>query len=141
MDANELMQKCRDAWNKKDKKAFLAYFTENSETTGPGGLVLRGLEGVETLWEAWQGAFPDNQVTSSNVFAAGDQVCGQGTFAGTHTGTLDGVDGSQIPPTGRQVSVSLAEVNTIRDDKFITMHIYFDRVELLTQLGRLPTPE
>ncbi|MGH3719144.1 MAG: ester cyclase [Pseudonocardiaceae bacterium] len=141
MNADEIMQKSRDAWNKKDKEAFLAYFTEHSELTGPGGLTLQGLAGVEMLWEAWRGAFPDNQVTSRNVFAAGDQVCGEGTFEGTHTGTLNGADGSQIPPTGRHVSLSSAEVNTIRDDKFVTMHIYLDQVELLTQLGRPPTPD
>ena len=47
MDIKELVQKSVDDWNAKDKKAFVANFTKKSEITGPGGLVLHGLEGVE----------------------------------------------------------------------------------------------
>lgn len=37
MDIKELVQKSVDEWNAKDKKAFVANFTESSEITGPGG--------------------------------------------------------------------------------------------------------
>lgn len=64
MDVKKLVLKSVDDWNKKDKEAFLANFTESSEITGPGGVLLSGLAGVETLWETWQGAMPDNQGTA-----------------------------------------------------------------------------
>lgn len=139
MDVNELIKNSLEAWNKKDKEAFLANMTESSEIISPGGLVLRGREGAETFWNVWQGAFPDSRGTVSNVFVAGDQACDEGTFEGTHTGTLYGTDGNQIPPTGKRVSLSIAQVRTIRDGKFVTDRIYFDQVELLTQLGLMPT--
>lgn len=138
MDIKELHLSARDAWNKKDKEAFFAYMSENIEITMPGGLVLRGLQGLETQWSVWQGAFPDNQAPITNIFAAGDQACAQATFEGTHTGTLHGADGSQIPSTGRHVSLPIVHVSTVRDGKFRAFRIYFCRVELLTQLGLMP---
>jgi predicted ester cyclase len=137
MDIKELVQKSVDDWNAKDKKAFVANFTENSEITGPGGLVLHGLEGVEKLWDVWQGALPDNQGVIGNVFASGDRACAEVIFEGTQTGTLYIADG-QIPATGRRVRVPIAQVHTICDDRFVSSHLYFDQFGLLAELGLIP---
>ena len=138
MDVKEFVLKSVDEWNKKDKEAFLAHFTERSQITGPDGVALHGLQGVEMFWEVWQGAFSDNNGTISNIFAAGDRACTEVTVEGTHTSTLHLTDGSQIPATGRQLCLRVAQVHTIRDDKFLASHIYFDQFDLLTQLGLIP---
>lgn len=137
MDIKELVQKSVDEWNAKDKKAFVANFTERSKITGPGGLVLHGLEGVEKLWDVWQGALPDNQSAIGDVFASGDRACAEVVFEGTQTGTLYIADG-QIPATGRRVSVPIAQIHTVCDDKFVTSHLYFDQFGLLAELGLIP---
>ena len=137
MDITELVQKSVDEWNAKDKKAFVANFTDSSEITVPGGLVLHGLDGVEKLWDAWQCALPDNQSAIGNVFAAGERACAEVIFEGTHTGTLHIADG-QVPATGRRVCVPIAQVHTVCDDKFVTTHLYFDQFELLAELGLIP---
>jgi predicted ester cyclase len=137
MDIKELVQKSVDEWNAKDKKAFVANFTERSKITGPGGLVLHGLEGVEKLWDVWQGALPDNQGAIGDVFASGDRACAEVVFEGTQTGTLYIADG-QIPATGRRVSVPIAQIHTVCDDKFVTSHLYFDQFGLLAELGLIP---
>jgi len=137
MDIKELVQKSVDDWNAKDKKAFIGNFTERSEITAPGGLVLHGLAGVEKLWDIWQGALPDNQGAIGTVFAAGDRACAEVIFEGTQTGTLHIADG-QIPATGRRVCVPVAQVHTICDGKFVTSHLYFDQFGLLAELGLIP---
>jgi len=137
MDIKELVQKSVDEWNAKDKKAFVANFTERSKITGPGGLVLHGLEGVEKLWDVWQGALPDNQGAIGDVFASGDRACAEVVFEGTQTATLYIADG-QIPATGRRVSVPIAQIHTVCDDKFVTSHLYFDQFGLLAELGLIP---
>jgi predicted ester cyclase len=101
-------------------------------------VALYGLQGVETFWEVWQGAFSDNKSTTSNIFAAGDRVCAELTVESTHNGTLHFADGSQIPATGRHLRLLVAQVHTISDIKFLTSHIYFDQFDLLTQLGLIP---
>jgi predicted ester cyclase len=138
MDVKELVQKSVDEWDKKDKEAFLAHFTERSEITGPDGVALHGLQGVEKFWEVWQGAFSDNKSTISNIFAAGDRACAELTIESTHNGSLHLADGNQIPATGRHLCLPVAQVHTIRDSKFLISHIYFDQFDLLTQLGLIP---
>jgi hypothetical protein len=137
MDVKELVQKSVDDWNKKDKEAFVDNFTQSSVITGPGGLVLHGLEGAEILWDVWQGAMPDNHGVIGTVFASDDHACVEVTFEGIHTGTLHIADG-QIPATGRHVCVPIAQVHMICDDKFVTTHLYFDQFGLLTELGLMP---
>ncbi|HJT03811.1 MAG TPA: nuclear transport factor 2 family protein [Pseudonocardiaceae bacterium] len=137
MDIKELVQKSVDDWNAKDKKAFIGNFTERSEITAPGGLVLHGLASVEELWDIWQGALPDNQGAIGTVFAAGDRACAEVIFEGTQTGTLHIADG-QLPATGRRVCVPVAQVHTICDGKFVTSHLYFDQFGLLAELGLIP---
>jgi predicted ester cyclase len=140
MDATEIIRTTYDYWNKKDKDSFLTDHTESSQITAPGGLVLRGLAGAEMFWEGWQSAFPDNHLTIRAIFGAGDQVAVEATFEGTHTGTLHAPDGSQIPPTGEHVSAPYVEIFTVRNDKIATDHLYFDQVDLLTQLNLMPAP-
>ena len=139
MDAKDLIQNSLDAWNAKDLEAFLANMTESSEIVAPGGFFLRGQEGAKTFWNVWQGAFPDSKGSISNVFATGEHACDEVMFEGTHTGTLHRADGSQILPTGKRVRLPMVQVRIIRDSKFVTDHIYFDQIELLTQLGLPPT--
>ncbi len=93
--------------------------------------------GAETLWDIWQGAFPDNQGVITGVFVSADRACAEVTFVGTHTGPLHIADG-QIPATGRSVYVPVAQVHTMRDDKFATSHLYFDQLGLVLELGLMP---
>jgi steroid delta-isomerase-like uncharacterized protein len=135
MDATELVRAHDDYWNKGDKDSFVANFTESCEITTSGGLVLRGLAGAEIFWEAWHGAFPDTHLTIRDIFGTDNQVATEATFEGTHTGTLHTPDGSQIPPTGKHVSAPYVAIFTLQGDKIAAKHLYFDQVELLTQLG------
>ncbi len=140
MDAKSLVQKAYDDWNNRDKDAFLARFAEGSKMTTPGGLMLSGRDGVEMFWETYQGAAPDNQAIIRNLFSADNQAGVEATFEGTHTGVLHGADGRQIPPTGRHISVPLVEFYTFHGDEIATLHVYYDQVDLLTQLGLMPEP-
>lgn len=140
MVAKELVQRIYEDWNKKNKDSFLADFTESSEITAPGGLIMRGLAGAEMFWEGWHSAFPDNHLTIRTIFGTNDQIAVEATFEGTHTGILHAPGGRQIQPTGKYVSSPYVEIFTVQDDKIATDHLYSDQVELLTQLGLIPAP-
>jgi steroid delta-isomerase-like uncharacterized protein len=129
-----------DAWNDKDEQAFADLFGPDAEITGPGGMQLRGAEGVTMFWHGYQDAFPDNQVVVRAMFGAGEQAALEATFEGTHTAPLVGVDGTEIPATGRRVSVPFSAVCALRDGRITAYHLYFDQVEMLTQLGAMPEP-
>lgn len=63
----------------------------------------------------------------------------EGSFAGTHTGPLRTEGGGEIPPTGKPINVRQVQVVELRDGRARSIHTYFDRLELMGQLGLLPT--
>jgi predicted ester cyclase len=141
MDVKEIVKRFYDNWNKKDKEANLADCSDSLEITAPGGLLLRGLSGAEMYWEGWCGAFPDNQQIMPIIVGVGDQAAAEGVFEGTHTGTLHAPDGTEISPTDRHISGKFSEFFVVRDDKIVSVHLYYDQLDLLTQLGLMPTSD
>ncbi|HEX8759111.1 MAG TPA: ester cyclase [Pseudonocardiaceae bacterium] len=141
MDVKEIVKRFYDNWNKKDKEAYLADCSDSLEITAPGGLLLRGLSGAEMYWEGWCGAFPDNQQIMPTIVGVGDQAAAEGVFEGTHTGTLHAPDGTEISPTDRHISGQFSEFFVVRDDKIVSVHLYYDQLDLLTQLGLMPTSD
>ena len=92
-----------------------------------------------TFWSGWQDAFPDNHITIKTIVCEGPEGAEESVFEGTHSGVLSGPAG-EIPPTHRKVSVSFVGLHTVRNDKWVSFRVYFDQVELLTQLGVMPAP-
>jgi hypothetical protein len=138
MDAKKIIETAIDAWNARDARAFADAYDPECEITAPGGLVLRGAEGVEQFWHGYQDSFPDNRVVAHTVFGAADEGVQEAVFEGTHTGMLRGADGTEIPPTNRRVAVPFVGTYTMRGERVASYHLYFDQVELLTQLGLMP---
>ena len=59
------------------------------------------------------------------------------TFDGTHTDTLAGPAG-EIPATGRTLHGRGVQMLRIEDDCAAEVQLYFDQVQVLTQLGLMP---
>ncbi len=66
----------------------------------------------------------------------GNSAAEQFTFEGTHTDTLVGPEGD-IPATNRRLVGRGAEVFRIEGGKIVE-HLYFDQVQVMTQLGLMP---
>lgn len=137
MDAKQLAQRNADTWNARDREGFFATYTEDCEVTAPG-FTGKGRQGLQEFWSLWMGAFPDNQVIVRLLVADGDNVAEESRFEGTNTGPLQAPDGTEIPATGKQVSEPFSGISTIRGDKIASTRLYFDQVDLLTQLGLMP---
>jgi predicted ester cyclase len=82
----------------------------------------------------WNEAFPDNRIEPVAIHADDRGGMYEGRYIGTHTGTLRGPQG-EIPATGRTVDGRFTEVYEFEESKITSVHLYFDQVELLTQLG------
>jgi hypothetical protein len=132
---NSLTEREVELWNAGDRESWTALMDEhNFELHAPGGLEIRGREAIDLLWDTWHQAFPDNRLVPVGIY--GDEHGGvlEGRFTGTHTGTLHG-PGGDIPATGRTVNARFSEVHRVRGGKELDTHIYFDQMDLLTQLG------
>jgi steroid delta-isomerase-like uncharacterized protein len=139
MGPAEVINSLIAAWNERDKETFVNGYGEDSEITAPGGVVLRGREGVEAFWHVYQDSFPDNWVVVGTVFGTEAEAVQEAVFEGTHTGPLPAPDGQEIPPTGQKVATPFSQVFTLRDGRIARARLYFDQVDMLTQLGVMPT--
>jgi predicted ester cyclase len=66
-------------------------------------------------------------------------ACREVRFTGTHLGELRNPrTGGVIPPTGRTVTWTAAEVIRAADGKITSWHAYFDRMALMEQFADQP---
>jgi len=57
---------------------------------------------------------------------------------GTHTGPLRSPDGVEILPTGKRFDFPFVGIFHVEGGKIRSIRIYYDQLELLTQLGLIP---
>ncbi|HEX6509355.1 MAG TPA: nuclear transport factor 2 family protein [Chloroflexota bacterium] len=101
---------------------------------GPG-MELHGSGQIRQFVEGFHHAFPDITHRIDRLLVAGDTVIMEGVFSGTHTGVLR-TPGGDIPATGKRVEVREAQLVTVDQDGLaIRFETYFDRREMMTQLG------
>nr|WP_275404252.1 ester cyclase [Pseudonocardia acidicola] len=127
-----------DTWNSRDRDGYAALYTDDSQVSAPG-FTGKGRQGALDLLSVYVTAFPDFRIVPRTVMgdaSAGVEEC---VFEGTHTGPLRSADGPEAAPTGRQVSIGFAGIHSVRSGKILSSRYYFDQLDLLTQLGVLPT--
>jgi ketosteroid isomerase-like protein len=98
-----------------------------------------GKEACAAFYGGWFAAFSDAHVDVEGVHIVDDVAVEEGTFTGTHDGTLHTPAGD-IPPTGRSVEVDYIQVLRFRDGKHVAFNLMFDRLLMLEQLGLVPPP-
>jgi predicted ester cyclase len=126
-------------WNDHDEASWVNHFRPDATFSAPGGVSGSGTEMARTFFHIWQDAFPDNQVKTARVVDGGDVVVLEAVFEGTHTAALDAPGGS-IPATGRRAAIPFVTVSGVADDRFTSLALYFDQIDLLTQLGLAEAP-
>ncbi len=132
-----LIQRTVDAFNQGDLAAvdqlFAAHYIDHDRSrTG----LPPGPAGVKQAWGMFRAAFPDLHATIEDMIAEGDKVAVRGVIRGTHQGELMG-----IPPTGKQVMVTLMDINRIEGGHLVERWGEADMLGLLQQLGGVPAPE
>ncbi len=132
--AKDLVDRSTKAWNAHDFGEWSATFTEDAQLAGPGGLSGRGRDTQQTFYSIWQDGFPDNQVSNIRIGEDGDTAVLEAVFEGTHTGVLKAPSG-EIPPTGQRVSIPFVVTYTCADGLLTGFRLYFDQMDLITQLG------
>ena len=120
-----------------DVDAFIAGFEPDCEWQAPGA-ILRGRDAVRAYVEPLHRALPDAR-HDYDLTVIGDTAFVEGTWGGTHTGPLVTPDG-EIPPTGKEVRFSFLGVVRVRGGLIYSLHVYFDQLAFLTQLGLVPEP-
>jgi len=113
-----LIRRYVDAFNKDYRSALAEYVSD---------------EGLREHVNMMQGPFPGYRFIAEDVIAEEDKVAVRATMHGTHQGDLMG-----IPPTGKQVTVSMIIIYRIADGQIAEHWMVADQLGLMQQLGVAP---
>jgi predicted ester cyclase len=127
------------AFNDHDESRIRELNAENTVLEAPGDVRVEGREPATQYAMAWLNAFPDARLTVTNELVAGDWVAQEFTFEGTHENTLSGPTGD-LPATHRRLSGRGVQVFRVEGDAVADTRLYFDQVQIMTQLGLMPEP-
>ncbi len=132
-----------DAWlaafNAHDEAAIRATTADDCVFEGPGGVRLEGVDAVTSYALVWLKAFSDATLEVDQIAVDGDWVANTGMFKGTHDGTLASPTG-EVPATGRRLEGRCSQLTRFVDGKAVEEHLYYDQMDVITQLGLMPEP-
>jgi predicted ester cyclase len=92
----------------------------------------------EKYFDALVAAAPDRRSRDVILFAEGDHVVEQARYTGTHTGTWRNPDGAEVPATGKKLDFPFVGVFRVEAGKISSIRLYYDQIEVFTQLGLTP---
>jgi steroid delta-isomerase-like uncharacterized protein len=136
-DTKQVAAEAVEAFNAHDEARFRATYAEDVVFEAPGDVHLEGVDATTAYAMAWLNAFPDATLTIHDEIFDGEWCAQRFTFEGTHQDTLSGPAGD-IPATNRRLTGRGLHMLRVRDGKVVEEHLYFDQVQLLTQLGLMP---
>lgn len=133
-----------DGWNayyRHDLETCMAAYTEDAEVVLPGRPPIKGKDAIRGVWQMYWTAFPDEHPTQIRHLVDGNTVVTEVKTEATHNGPLLLPTGDTLPPTGRKVLSSGVAVQDMEGGKLARQVFYFDLVEILQQLGLMPTTQ
>jgi len=128
-----------DAFNAHDEGRIRELNGENAVFEAPGDVRLEGRDATTEYAMAWLRAFPDARLNVTNELADDNWVAQEFMFEGTHEGTLSS-PGGDIPATHRRLNGRGVQIFKVQGDVVTDTRLYFDQVEVMTQLGLMPEP-
>ena len=133
--AEQIAREYLEAWNRRDWETFRGVLDDQYTYTGGDGLLQRGPEVGLAVGQMFATAFPEGRIDVEHIHVAGETAVVEFIGKGTHKGDLMG-----IAPTGRQMSINVCTVLTIRNGKIVTEREYMDMLSLMQQLGVAAMP-
>jgi steroid delta-isomerase-like uncharacterized protein len=138
-EAKGVLEQAIKHWNAGDRDAWATLYADDVVYEAPGGQRISGLTDLEeNYFGALLTAAPDRLSCDVDLFADGDYVVEQARYVGTHTGPLRSPDGAEVPPTGKPFDFPFVGIFHVKDGKIRSIRIYYDQIELFTQLGLMP---
>lgn len=137
-EARRIADEFVEAFNAHDAARIRALEREDVTFEAPGDVKLSGADAMTEYAMSWLRAFPDARMTVHNSVVSEGWAVQEFTFEGTHEDTLAG-PGGEIPASHRHLTGRGVQVLKVDEGKIADAHLYFDQVDVLTQLGVMPT--
>jgi ketosteroid isomerase-like protein len=126
-------------WNEGRFDAFLEWFSDDAVLVLPEG-IFHGKKEIRDYWEWNKSFWPDRRLMTSSVLVTEDGFAEEYLVEGTFSAPLTMPDGTVFEPNGAHLSLKGMNLIHVRDGKIVSHHIYYDRLELMVQMGILPPP-
>jgi steroid delta-isomerase-like uncharacterized protein len=124
-----------EAFSKNQLEKAIAMTADNVEVNAYAfGASFKGKEGFMGFMQSFKSAFPDVSIHHKNLMVDGNRAAVEFTAKGTHTGPLQTPAGT-IPPTGRPIELTVAELMVWENGKLKSLHNYQDAATLMRQIG------
>jgi len=96
----------------------------------PGGMDIKGKEGLKAYYESTKMAFPNATHTVDDVIAEKDKVAFRATTNATHQGEFMG-----IQPKGEKIKITFDGFWLVREGKIVEWWSEYDALGMMQQLG------
>lgn len=136
-EAKDTAVKFVAAFNAHDGRALLNLHAADIKFEAPGDVHLRSGSDATAYAMRWLKAFPDGKMTVRNEITSGPWVIQEITLEGVQSGPLEAPTGT-IPPTSKKYSGRAVHFLRIENGQIAEARIYFDQLEMLSQLGLVP---
>jgi predicted ester cyclase len=135
----QVMDRFFEAVDSKKPERLATVDAADIEMTTPMG-TFRGLDGHKQLTMGFGTAFPNFRHNVSRCLEHGDTIACEGTMTGDHTGPMMMPNGQTVPPTHKHIDFTWGGIATVKDGKVTSVHVYFDTMVMMQQLGLVPAP-
>lgn len=136
IDENKaLALRLNEASNNRDFKFIGATLSPDIIYHPPTGPDVQGFEAYMQVIQPLLIAMPDIQINIDDLIAEGNQVAMRARVTGTFTGSYQG-----IPPTNQKVTIHIVSIERFVDGKLVEVWEKYDTLDLMRQLGVIPTP-
>jgi steroid delta-isomerase-like uncharacterized protein len=130
----EVARRWNEAFNAHDEDGIRALYHDRAIFEAPGDVRLEGADAIVEYAMSWLRAFPDAKMRIETEIAKDQWVVQRFEFKGTHGDTLVGPTG-EIAATNRRITGRGVEIIRVEGGKITEDYLYFDQVDVLTQLG------
>ena len=138
-EAKRVLEEAIERWNAIDRDGWAALYADDVVYEAPGGARISGLADLlEKYFDALVTAGPDRGSSDVVLFEDGEYVIEQARYTGTHTGTWRSPTGAEVPATGKKLDFPFVGLFRVQNGKISSIRLYFDQVEVFTQLGLMP---
>lgn len=136
--AREVVDRLTETFFSRDIDAVAELYAPDVVAVVPDEGEIKGRAAIVASMRPFIDGFPDARFEPIAAHESGAVAIDEGYFVGTHTASLTLPSGEAIPATGKRVRVRSIDVAEVKDGKIVAYRLYFDQLDLLTQLGLAP---
>lgn len=137
--ALDAVERLMTTYDRKDPAGVVHLYAEGAAITRPGGGTM-DRDALARFFGVFVQAMPNFTHELTFVMEDGPVAAYEAVLTATFTGELQSPNGP-VPPTGNPLRLSQAGFITVDDEGMIVRDVsYLDQVDMLGQLGLLPSP-